>query len=301
MLSSFGTSTSGGQLIVRFGTGADTGSVEEMKPSRSSDTDRFAESVRFVGVIRATPPVTGARPITSPACRSVATVPSVPAWVEVTRTWNDGSPTGNEPGRCTNFVVNFVVSKAVGSAIRISMLGSPSRCQNRCSRKTWPVSCWVGPRGAAMYALPALRISPSRVIGCADPNVGTVAGNIASAQPTVSWSFCTVGLTSVSPMTATAPPPWRWSRRSAGLGLPGNWKPALEQLIEKTTGSSVLFEFRSPMSLMLMPGFAQPSRLPWSRWTNRKRPAFSSLTTWSRPSVHGVAGRLSSSGIGVCP
>ena len=53
------------------------------------------------------------------------------------------------------------------------------------------------------------------------------------------------------------------------------------------------------MSLMLMPGFAQPSRLPWSRWTNRKRPAFSSLTTWSRPSVQGVAGRFSSSGIGV--
>jgi hypothetical protein len=115
----------------------------------------------------------------------------------------------------------------------------------------------------------------------------------------VSWSFWTVGLTSVSAIAATAPPPWRWSNRSVKLGLPGNWKPPLEQLIASTTGSSVLFEFSSPMSLMLMPGFAQPSLLPWSRCTNRKRPAFSSLTTWSRPSVHGVAGRLSSSGIGV--
>ncbi len=150
MLSSFGTFTSGGQVIVRLGTGADTGSVVAMKLSRSSATERFAESVRFVGVIRATPFVTGARPITSVPCRSVAAVPSVPAWVEVTRTWNDGSPTGNEPGRCTNFVVIFVVSKAVGSAMRISMLGSPSRCHNRCSRYTWPVSCWLAPASDAM-------------------------------------------------------------------------------------------------------------------------------------------------------
>ncbi len=115
----------------------------------------------------------------------------------------------------------------------------------------------------------------------------------------MSWSFCTVGLTSVSPITATAPPPWRWSSCSSKLGLPGNWKPALLQLMASTTGSSVLFELSSPMSLMLMPGFAQLSRLPWSRCTNRKRPAFSSLTTWSRPSVQGVAGRRSSSGIAV--
>ena len=59
MLSSFGTFTSGGQVIVRFGTGADTGSVVAMKLSRSSATPRFAESVRFVGVIRATPFVIG--------------------------------------------------------------------------------------------------------------------------------------------------------------------------------------------------------------------------------------------------
>jgi hypothetical protein len=39
--------------------------------------------------------------------------------------------------------------------------------------------------------------------------------------------------------------------------------------------------------------------LPWSRCTNRKRPAFSSLITCSRLSVHAVAGRLSSSGIAV--
>ncbi len=103
----------------------------------------------------------------------------------------------------------------------------------------------------------------------------------------------------MSPITATAPPPWRWSRRSEKLGVPGVEKSALEQLTASTTGSSVLFEFSESMWLMLRPGFAQPNLLPWSRWTNRKRPAFISLSICVDESVHGVAGRLSSSGIGV--
>ena len=111
--------------------------------------------------------------------------------------------------------------------------------------------------------------------------------------------FWVVGLMSVSPITATAPPPARWSSCSSRLGLPGNWNEALEQLTAKTTGSFVLFEFSSPTSLIVSGGLAQLKRLPWSRWRNRKRPAFSSLTIWSRASVQSVLGRLSSSGIGV--
>src|SRR5215208_3314127 len=65
MLSSPGTFTSVGHVIVRFGTGAATGRVVAMKLSRSSATLRFAESVRFVGVISAVPPAMVARPIGS--------------------------------------------------------------------------------------------------------------------------------------------------------------------------------------------------------------------------------------------
>jgi hypothetical protein len=72
--------------------------------------------------------------MTSPACLSVAVVPSVPGCVDVTRTWNDGSPGGKAPVRCRKRVASFVGSNAAGVAERISMLGSPSRCQSRCSR-----------------------------------------------------------------------------------------------------------------------------------------------------------------------
>src|SRR3954468_20970833 len=71
-LSCCGTFTSAGQVIVRFGTGAATGKVLGMKPSRSRATDRLAESVRLLGVISATPPADVARPTTSLPWRSVA-------------------------------------------------------------------------------------------------------------------------------------------------------------------------------------------------------------------------------------
>src|SRR3954454_21240126 len=64
-LSSLGTSTSRGQVSARVGTGAGTGIVVEMNVSRSSATLRFAESVRFVGVISADPPCTVPVPIGS--------------------------------------------------------------------------------------------------------------------------------------------------------------------------------------------------------------------------------------------
>ena len=241
------------------------------------------------------------RPITSPPCLSVAMRPVGARLVDVTRTWKDGSPTGNEPVRCWNRVVNAVgVERRRRRRVRISMLRVAEQVPDQVLAVTWPVSCWVGPclrrhvRLARVQDLaqPRERLRRAeRRHRLREHRVGPADGQLV-----VLHGRADVGVAD-RPRRRRRPGAAAAARRSSGC--PGNWKPALEQLIDRTTGSSVLFEFSSPTSLMLMPGLAQLSRLPWSRWTNRKRPAFSSLTTWSRPSVQGVAGRLSSSGIGV--